>query len=205
MSAQTEAPTTVGFTAARHRADALLILLNARFVDPSQTPGAMRVLGLDKSDMADARRRVGGMVAASPAPAPPPAPSEPSYWDANPAPFRRPNKSPTTARPIHEGQLRCSQCQKWKDEEEFSLRTDRLGSGTRRSACKDCHRLAGRKRYLNVQAKASLSTLGVEFVVEEGDTSARFICAKCGQPIEPNDDATVVGEVEHSWCAKEEG
>lgn len=211
MSAQTEAP-TLDTTASRHRADALLILLNARFVDPAMTMGAMRVLGLSKVDMADARRRVGSLVSMPPhepvGPTGTPSPEDQS-WGTQPRPssppFRRPDRAPSTSRPVsHDGQLRCSKCSQWKDEGEFSIRTDRLGSGTRRSACKGCHRLAGRQRYLNVDAKGSLTILGLDFVVEEGDTSGKFICAKCGKPIEAGDDATLVGAVEHSWCVKGE-
>ncbi len=220
MSAQTESPPLWEVRQTRARADALLILLNARFVDPAFTAGAMRVLGLSKEDMSEARRRVGAMVAMPPHEpvGSTDSPSADQEWGQPPtglpraphvAPsferFRRPSKPATNARPVnHDGQLRCSKCQKWKDEDEFSLRTDRLGSGTRRSACKPCHRLAGKQRYLNVDAKGSLTLLGVDFVVEEGDTAGKFICAKCGKPIEQGDDATVIGVVEHSWCVKGE-
>lgn len=204
MSTQTEAPTLYERRRIEQRADALLILLNARFVDPEKAPGAMRVLGLSKGDMSEARRRVGALVSVPPAPVV--MHSHPTYsWDdEKPAPLRQPTKAPTNARPIHEGQLRCSKCQKWKDEDEFSLRTDRIGSGTRRSACKSCHRLAGKERYLNVRAQEALTAIGVEFVVEEGDSSAKFICRSCGKPIEPGEDATVSGVVEHSSCVEGE-
>lgn len=204
MSAQTDTPL---LTATDIRADTLLLLLNARFVNPDRSLGAMRVLGLVGADMSAARRRVGLSVAVPPVPVED-EPAEPETITRRSTyvapPKARLSKAPTNSRPVNEGKLRCSKCQEWKPEDQFGLRTDRLGSGTRRSACRDCHRKDGRQRYLNVKALDSLTLLGLDFVVEEGDSSAKFVCGRCGKPIEPGDDATLIGAVEHSTCVKGE-
>lgn len=200
MSAQAE-PIPEALDASAIRADTLLALLTSRFVDWSHCNGAMRVLGLTTADMSAAKKRLTFERIGVPVPVPVPEPEEP-------APFRRPAskpfKAPTVTRPVRipDGeapQLRCSQCKEWKPAEAFSPRTDRPGSGTRRSACRDCHRLTGRRRYLNLEALDALGTVGLEFVVEAEDP-ARLVCAKCKRPIKPGEDASVAGEVGHVEC-----
>jgi hypothetical protein len=186
--------------------DALLAVMRARLLPWRHGEAVMGRLGVTKSEMARARNR----------PLPPAWQLQSTKDAAEPRPkgnttgrdplreyARKPSKAPTTARPVTEdGQLRCSVCGKWKDPEDFKLRSDRIGSGTRRSACDPCHNAANRARYLNVEAKASLNAVGLSFTIQDGDEAASLSCASCGQRLEVGQDVRTVHDsaIRHITC-----
>ncbi len=209
-------------------ADALLALLRARPVVLAwdQCNPAMAVLGLNAADLSEARARVGFPVHATPpggtpdvtdVPAPaaptddhrpvvsvdgPPPPvrvGEAAYRQTEPHPPTR-TRPATTARPTRAGELRCSRCREWKAMEAFRLRTDRIGSGTRRSACDECFSRDNRSRYVNLTARAELNAIGITLSIEEGDEVARLRCRKCGQALGTDDVEAEPTEFAHVIC-----
>ena len=193
MSAQTE-PSPLR-TPTEHRADTLLLLLRGGFVDRSRRLGAMRLLGLTLDDMTAASRRTAwtvGFEPTPPLPAPEFVPEKPRKAATRVRPTRR--------TPDRETVLHCSLCKQWKPLDAFTVRSDRPYTGTRRPECKDCGKARSRQRYLNVTARESLGTVGLDFIVEEGDASAKLVCVRCQKAIEPGQEATVSGEVGHVVC-----
>lgn len=203
-------PSFISAEAREHRADALLILGRAKLLVVGAFEAGMAELGIDKGDMSAARARSDGRMTRAPAPtftdplttdrawrSTEPhtrSPAEPKVY----APHGRRGQRPTRSRPVGEdGKLRCVRCGLDKIPEEFRLRSDRLGSGTRRSACDDCTARDQRARYLSVRTRADLNAVGLTFSVEDGDDVAGLTCLRCGNAITSGDDVTA-GPVEVS-------
>ena len=184
--------------------DALLAVLRAKLLPWEAGDAAMAALGLNKGIMAEARARADRAEAmfeygsdtkraAEPRPQGDRIPNvrTPTYQRKAPA-----YRQPTRQRPVSDdGDLCCSVCGKWKPAEEFMLRTDRIGSGTRRSACTPCHNERNKSRYLNVTAVAALNAVGLTFTVSEGDDAASLSCVLCGARLEVGDDVTTAENV----------
>lgn len=101
----------------------------------------------------------------------------------------------TRARKSNEaGQLLCSRCGVFLDPDCFRLRTDRIGSGQRRSACDPCLSDASRSRYVTIETRGTLREIGITLAIQEGDDAARLLCVDCGQPLGV-DDVRTRGEV----------
>lgn len=99
------------------------------------------------------------------------------------------------------GELRCTRCNGWKHEDEFSVRTDR--PHLRKSRCKACMARMARIRYLGVEKMVALNAVGVTFTVSSADDMVGLSCVGCGEPIVAGD--TVCGDTRlcHARCVTE--
>jgi hypothetical protein len=191
--------------------DALLSVLRAKLVPWTHADTAMYMLGITKGQMNEARYRASRIPelvdypstkdAAEPRPK-----GERIPYPRDPLSNLRKAKPPTRTRPVSEdGDLLCTRCGKWLSPDNFKLRTDRIGSGGRRSACDPCHNAANRSRYLSVEAKASLNAVGLTFTIQDGDDAATLSCAACGMRLEVGDEVRTEHDspIRHITCPKE--
>lgn len=230
MPTTRSAAEAASLTATEVLADGLLRLLRAQpvILGWDKAAAAMAVLGLSREDLSEARERGGDFVrhdtpdidghdferATRPEPTEPVAVPDPADVTIMPGRTRRTAGKPvavtrtmlhrpaTRTRPVSDtGQLQCTRCRLWKDPGEFRLRTDRIGSGTRRSACDECFNRDNRERYVSLRAKAQLNAVGITLEILEGDEAAQLICVRCQEPLGLDDvETTQDVELAHVRC-----
>jgi len=105
--------------------------------------------------------------------------------------------------PVSEAwERKCKLCGVWKplDSDHFTKRIDTHDRRTWRTECRGCWAEKSRIRYLSVEKRDALSTIGVEFVLAEGDDVVGLRCLGCGNLLRSGDKVRGEAEVRHADC-----
>lgn len=91
----------------------------------------------------------------------------------------------------------CRRCGEEQPIDNFLMRSD---SGTRHGTCNPCRKSLSRIRYLSVEKQHLMNTVGLRFVVTEGDNLAGLACAECGEKIVAGDEVQGHTALRHTDC-----
>lgn len=163
-------------------ADATIALISAHIIDntPDTIARVLTIFGLTQEELETAIDTARAK------------PGDPVLLAKRPVQKNRFNTRPRKVNA--KGELFCTQGKHWGHTDDFAERTDRVTETKQwRSTCITHEREYKQHRYLNVNKKAELNRVGIEFEVLDGDD--KLVCSDCGAPIDSGDKAR--GELEY--------
>lgn len=191
-------------------ADTIMALIAARVISTvNQKDVALAVSHVTEGELRRAQRRWAKSEAVpfprmSLVPVPETLPTEPQLRkDGKPK-----VRAKTRRRRFRHGreELWCTLGQHYAPKEAFRVSKDRSKpSGVKvKSFCMDHERKYQEGRYLSVKKAEALAEIGIEFVVEDGDSELR--CVDCGRTLELGDKvAGRLDNVHHLECPRDKG